>query len=790
MSSLAPNILELLTTSDRLWIDPGAQIVRSGSGQVVVPSTGAVIQELLAMGWEIVSGGYGGETILARQPLPEKDEAEPIASKGNTGSDQPIQIWVVDKETSSTPTKVDFNEHGLAAVDQYDSWYIKSPLGKDDTLCMHWKDDFLALDWSQAYNGFVWPKGTRKTERALKNYRHAIGILRLYRRVEGKGFVDLGCPMFITAASLEQHEYPLLLDRLGQLAVSDYGAVVAPIAGPFPTGLAVHGLLVHNPILRQALKLVEFYAVLRTQWGVIAATPAFAMTRSMQKVQVSRRQVASQSGAVIQQSKRPGATHIWMQQLEQNYDSPENRFVAYALRDLQLRSRIVIAGLTDQANTLLKGTPSPPGNEPTAVALWRQGRATAQQAVDYLNDQISRLEGVHLWVQSVKGDRLIAGLRPELPRHPSLRLTRSPGYSTVYSAFRELTDGEGHHATVDTTLFGLMERRVKPVTELYEIWVFLEIYAMLVERFGFQPVNGGPFVHLELQDGRLKLQRGQRYELELRLEGSVHDIYRIALTYEPPDEYPACGPKKRCYLPGLCSPNQLRCWNDTSRRDPLGPDVVMETEFSGVLHRFAIDAKYRRYAVQKPEQKELEKFGYDDKEATDILGHAKQKYLDGKQYDAAFLVHSDPRMTYWGAEPYSIVPWRELKAGLPAFPGHHYGAVFAVPFRTGNLETMLKCLLMYHAEWYDICWICRTRIVPQPGTGLVGKIYQCEFGHDFWVVSHCGNPRHRLIKLGERSFHKTVPGNAWNCVCPECGKKLSPPGLRSNATNIQEDYPF
>ena len=741
------------------------------------------------MGWDIISGGYGNVTVMARRPRLRNEGSEPMASKGSTSPDRAIQIWVVDKEAPDTPTRLDFNLGGLAVVDEYSSWFIKSPLGKDDSLYMQWKEDFLALDWSQEYDGFVWPQGTKKTQRALNDYRHAIGVLRMYRRVEGEGFVDLKCPMFIAAASLEEHEYPLLLDRLGQLAVSDYGAVVAPIAGPLPTGLAVHGLLVHNPILRQALKLVEFYAVLRTQWDVIAATPAFAMTRSMQKVQVSRRQVASQSGAVIQQSKRPGATHIWVHQLEQNYDSPENRFVAYALRDLQLRSRIVIAGLTDQANALLKGTPSPPSNEPTAVALWRQGRATAQQAVDYLNDQISKLERVHQWVQSVKGDGLVAGLRPELPRHPSLRLTRSPGYSTVYSAFRELTDGESHYATVDTTLVGLMERRVKPVTELYEIWVFLEIYAMLVERFGFQPVNGGPFAHLELQDGRLKLQRGQRYELELRLEDSDREAYRITLTYEPPDVYPACGPKKRCYLAGVCS--QLPCWKDKLREDTNGPDVVLATEYGRVSRRFAIDAKYRRYNVQKPKQKEIIDFRYEDQAAVDILGHAKQKYLDGKQYDAAFLVHSDPDMTYWGAEPYSIVPWREREAGLPAFPGHHYGAVFAVPFKTGNLETMLRCLLMYHAEWYDICWICRTRIVPQPGKGLVGKIYQCEFGHDFWVVSNCQSPRHhRLIKMGERSFHKTKPGNLWNCVCPECGDQLAPTGARPIASNVQEDHPF
>ena len=153
--------------------------------------------------------------------------------------------------------------------------------------------------------------------------------------------------------------------------------------------------------------------------------------------------------------------------------------------------------------------------------------------------------------------------------------------------------------------------------------------------------------------------------------------------------------------------------------------------------RFALDAKYRRYSEIRVKEKEARKFGYRHQWECDALGHAKQKYRDGYGYDAAWIVHSDPAYTFFGGGKFPTAPHREAKAGLSLYPGHTYGAVYAVPFETANLETLLRCLLMYHAGWYDICWTCRKRLSPKPGTGIAGVYYQCEEGHDFWVKSNC-----------------------------------------------------
>ena len=158
----------------------------------------------------------------------------------------------------------------------------------------------------------------------------------------------------------------------------------------------------------------------------------------------------------------------------------------------------------------------------------------------------------------------------------------------------------------------------------------------------------------------------------------------------------------------------------------------------------------------------------------DALGHAKQKYRDGYGFDAAWVVHSDPAYTFFGGGKFPTAPHREATAGLSLYPGHTCGAIYAVPFETANLETLLRCLLMYHAGWYDICWTCRKRLSPKPGTGITGVYYQCEEGHDFWVKSNCTRSKdHPLIKMGERSFHQVKRGNVWNCDCPQCGDQLT-----------------
>jgi hypothetical protein len=154
------------------------------------------------------------------------------------------------------------------------------------------------------------------------------------------------------------------------------------------------------------------------------------------------------------------------------------------------------------------------------------------------------------------------------------------------------------------------------------------------------------------------------------------------------------------------------------------------------------------------------------------------KYLNGLDYDAAFFLHSDPgpQYTVFGAEPFHAAPLRERRLQTTYYPAHRVGSICITPKNDQNLEKLLRCFLMYHANLESICWRCHTLLTEengglkrQPGRGK-GDYYQCPDCGDFWIAQVCGHPdHHRLIKMGENSFHKISAQNEWNCTCPACG---------------------
>jgi hypothetical protein len=672
---------------------------------------------------------------------------------------------------------------GHVAVEEFDNWVIREihPTGRG--IYIAWEDGYYPLDHSDRLQGFVWPERTGKRWKALRRAQHTAGYLRLYRPDMTGTYQELKPILYIVAGSLSESEYVLLLDRLGELAVSERSAVRAPVDSGWPTrdGEARHW--VSNPAVRQALAVMEFFEIFREQLQHVIKAPACQARRVMRRIRADVPAARRSVHAIRQMVSRPGQSHIWLPMLCEDTDTPENRFVAFALLSLGAQVTGLSRSLGDQAARLRQDASNPPRDAgQRARRLWRQGRATAAEAARYLDDLEARLEEAREWSKEqlarpfLKDSRVKA--RP--PRHPSLRLTRSPGYGAIYDAYRRVFGSDRIELKLDTVRRGLSERTIRPTWKLYELWLFLETYALLVERFSFRPVGDEPVAHLELQMGRLQLERGQTYELELvpHNDGDAGS-YRIRLTYEPPVEYPPCVPGKRCYLGDRC--RELPCFQPEKKPYPFGPDVVIETEHEGRKHMFALDAKYRNYADQPLLVREAKKYDVVSNYEIDVLGTAKQKYLDGIGYDAAFVVHSDSGQgyTYFGETTFEPIPHRERAAGLPGHAGHRYGAVYAAPRRTRNLEKLLKCLLMYHAGWYDICWTCRRRLVPETGeqwqpAGRVSTYFQCKYGHGFWAISHCAGKRHRLIKIGADSFHQVARDDVWNCTCPECGGQLGP----------------
>lgn len=705
-----------------------------------------------------------------------------------------LRIFVRSKDDGpdDAPKEVAPDEQGYVVVEEYDRWFVQEESATERGIYFHWGEQYLPLDWHPGANGYIWPTDPDRTwTRKRKNEFHegqkrgTSGFLRFYRPDSMGRYRELKPVLYVVAASLYENDYVGLLDRLGQLAVAEHSAIAAPVEGPLPVGAAEYSAWVATPSFRQAARLIEAYPSVKRSLARILEVPAHGTRRVPQRLRVGTPQSERAPGTCRQLARHPGKDHVLVPALQEHYEIPENQFVVQALERLASEASGLAGLLRDDAVSLVAERSRPPTKEVSALNLWRQGRATAAQAAQRMKEMAVALDEVCEWAASTRGQSFLKHLQPRLVQQPSLTLTRSLGYGTLYATYRRVFGSDAGGTKLDAVRRGLAERVIRPTWELYEMWLFLETYRLLVEKFGFRPVDNGPLAHIELQMGRLELKRGQPFDLELRVQNEPSAVYHIQLTYEPPVTYRACGPSKNCFLPAHCP--SLKCYKAVDEKYSHGPDTYIATEYRGIKKRFALDAKYRRYAEQPVRGDDVEKFGYYDNQSIDTLGHAKQKYLDGIQVDAAWIVQSDPSFTYFGDVPFSTAPLRESRAGLPLYAAHRYGAIYAVPFKTRNLEKLLRCLLMYHARWYDICWTCGKRLVPRPGTGVTGVYYQCDLGHDFWVKSNCGGHRdHLLIKMGTESFHRIKPDNKWNCTCPQCGGKLA--NDRARESNPWDDF--
>ncbi|MFZ2358528.1 MAG: DUF2357 domain-containing protein [Anaerolineae bacterium] len=651
---------------------------------------------------------------------------------------------------------------GFVAVMEFSDWLVRERVPSGKEICVKVGEDFIPLYWSNRHRGFQWSF-------ALGAKHPPGGIIHLFQADRHGAFQKLKPSLDVAAGSLLEHEYELLLTRLGQLAVAIESAVTAMVEGTLSEALNTSNPLLDTPNVRQALAVLDFYSTFRTQWSLIEQTPLRGTRRDIQVMRVGTPGVQRIPSATRQLAMHPGRNHLKVLVLAEHLDTPENRFIVFALRKLKEQAEQLHLLLEQKARHLRDKRSQPPIVEKQALKRWREGEAIARKAANELDLVGQRLQEAVHWSQLKLAHPLLEGVKAALPSNPSLALTRSAGYQAVYSGFLSQPSLSEKAQDSISLNYGLRERSVRRPSDLYELWVFLETYALLIDRFGFRPADDGPLAHIEMQLGRIHLERSRSFELELRLANEPTAIYRCRLTYEPPVDYIRCTPQKRCFDGKVC--RDLPCFRPYGQHFGNGPDVVLETEHENQRKRFALDAKYRRYATQPLFIDDLRKFRVGTNYETDVLGKAKQQYVDGIGFDAAFVVHSDRDFNFLGETPFSTPPHRESAAGLPTFAAHRYGAVHAVPFDTRELERLLKCLLMYHAGWYDICWTCRKRLRPQPGTGRVGQIYQCEQGHDFWVKSNCSGPeKHTLIKMGWESFH--LNKGEWNCSCPACGDTL------------------
>ena len=593
----------------------------------------------------------------------------------------------------------------------------------------------------------------------------AAGVLRFVDRQGTDSLVALSPSLYVQPASLKEEEYTNLLRRLGNLCVAVGSATLAPIPDTVVGGPVTDGEgEPDDPRFRPISLYLRLARVMQRQWPLIQNTPARRVAYRIQHINTRR---ASNSAQVAQKrAKHPGRRRLSILGRQEVTDTQENEVLAFVLQ------RVLI----DQGPVLIQQLKSIKDNDLRwSAPLYdlvekkkKDVRAQRTELVKSVQSKIHEVQKTIKWAKRQARAPIIAscGEQPELPSSPSRQLMRSAEYGPVYRALIEYLNHQP--TTLDPRdqglLYSIRERGILPTRDLYEKWVFMELYGQLILSFGFEPESSADnlFAVVSAQNGLLKLDSGTTFSLVRRVAENSgrksHSKIRIELSYEPRV--------------------------DRSNRDGyLKPDVYarVKRDRRSALE-FAFDAKYRSYASMSGSgyaSKEISKYG-ESHYFWDLLGTARDKYLHQLGTIGAFIIHSDPEKdSYWGGFPIGELEGSKQQTDTDKFVSHRFGSIFSTPDGPGQglrrLEKLWRCILAYHCKLDDICWTCGSRVQPTRVTQAgkesrygKGRLYQC--CDRFWIVTNCTNSgKHKLVKYGRESFHAIKDDDPWSCTCPTCG---------------------
>jgi hypothetical protein len=690
-------------------------------------------------------------------------------------------------------------EGEYAIIEQFqERWFVR--VGQDDVRpYVKVGTETLELVWSPRFGGYVLPAD--KYDEELKKLRKQVdgsaGLIWLFTYLPTGVERLLTPPLYVGPGSLTEVEFSAILDRLGQISVSLEGVALGPVMSPqqIESGSSLNRpITITDRLITRAEGFLRLYSALASNWDLIRKVPARQMALVMALVDSSRPDSISSSRALQRSIQRPDLRRHEIPVPKVTDDTPENRFLRFVLKSEVHDKAIPLARLLRIRAKWLRSDDSRPLQDFGLgyVNLWQQRREMTEQTARHLNELAKEIESA--------GKQSSDWLKESFLTHPSgpvvdphlltPRLTNSKEYGPIYRAFVEYSLGRttSSSGAEGNWLWALQERLIHPSWQLYELWTFIETYTMLVERFGFQPIGDTPMKRIRLVGDSAALEKGEQFELEflpVNSQDAAHCHVRMTVSYVPTLTPRRCDTGKRCFDPKVCP--SLLCYKMIMIdghwiRNGLTPDMTMElrSSYEETPCRFVMDAKYHRYSQQKNHYlDERRKYALESVFDLELLGYAKMKYLDGLSSTAAFIVHSDPDPDYttFGDSSFAILPVRERGFGsVEWWPGHRVGAIYASPWQLMYLERLLKCFLMYHAGIEDVCWNCRKVLTKENGgrtwqPDTQGDYYQCPDCGRFWIGQVCQNryEHHRLIKMGRESFHKTLPGKDWQCVCPVCG---------------------
>ena len=658
-------------------------------------------------------------------------------------------------------------------IPQYEKWVVK-PL--DSSLIPHFKsgDKFYPLDRNDygyavpRYKSALWAA----TEKSVSGGAFKLTLFKSDGTLLLPG-------LYVYPQAITEEEFAIILDRLGQLAIINESGFLAPVSILRPedenlTGQSrVRGDAYEN-LLDSVLE----------NWEIIKQHPAKEIKISSQIVDLTNPRNVQSIRTIQQAAQKPHQRRQEISERSETYDSNENRFLVHVLRDVLLpKAKPLAKYLRGQATNMRKIQRQPDGQHGRRyITLWQQRRVEIEAEATRLENRAEKIEEKIAKIKGYLNTPFLqeACTTADPMQRPSAKIAGSKEYGPIYKAYQDFLNNR-QPVKQKSLVWALEEKAIRKTSSLYEIWVFLEIYACLVHNFGFEPVGSSPLDLAEVIDGEVTLQPGSEYQLQFypRNFPKRTNICTLVLSYTPSIKPPACAPGKRCFHSAICK--SLPCYSEIHLEKnwyKLTPDATMLIQTEKHKKKIALDMKYRNYANQRNNYLDKrQKYQVDSVFGLDLLFTSKMKYLNGLDLDAAFFLHSDPDSQYttFGEEPLYKNPHREEKLGIKYWPAHQVGAIGLTPHHPDALDKLLRCILMYHAELESVCWNQGCHISLAQGNGMEkqpgrkGDYYQCTTCGDFWIRQRCRNQHHMLIKMGRGSFHKISPRNDWSCTCPACG---------------------
>ena len=602
------------------------------------------------------------------------------------------------------------------------------------------------------------------------------GKLALYDQ-EGK---ELSPYLYIFTDAISEEDYKAILDRLGQLAIAYESGVLVPV-----TVLRENPDLEEKEHLAKGDAFVNLASTIEKNWKNIQRSPAKEIKLETKIIDLTNLQAVHSVRAINHAVQKPHQRRQQILERQETYDSEENRFLVHVLKEILIPKAKPLADyFRIQAANIkeINRQPDAKRHGPNYLKLWYERRVKIDQEANRLESQAAKIERIINKAEEYLKEPFLKDITISAGRfRPSAKIAISKVYGPIYKAYHDYLNN-AKSSLQRSLIWALEEKSVRRVSNLYELWVFFEVYARLVHDFGFFPDGESPFDKVEVFDGEISLPQGISYKLSFipKNQLSKDPMCTATLSYSPKIRPRQCNKFKKCFDLNVCP--SLPCYNEIENGnwETLEPDITLTLQTGTHMKKFALDVKYRNYADMKYVSEKDKKYKVDTPFEVDLFGTAKMKYLNGLEYDASFVLHSDPdsKYTVFGEEPFKPTPLRE-RANGEWWPGHKIGAVCVTPSHQKGLNSLLRCFLMYHARLVSVCWnpLCHTFLVEGNGmtkSNYKGDYYQCPDCGEFWISQHCRSPQHhQLVKMGKASFHKNSAQNEWSCICPACGDQFT-----------------